>query len=47
MLVERIERKAFVWKGESVPATPELLAAYERIKLELRRLLHRELGETQ
>jgi hypothetical protein len=47
MLVERTEGKAFVWKSESVAATPELLAAYERSKLELRRLLHRELGETQ
>ena len=39
MLVERGGGKAFVWKTESVPATPELLAAYERTKLDLRRLL--------
>ena len=26
MLVERAEGKAFVWKGEAVAATPELLA---------------------
>ena len=39
MLVERAEGKAFVWKGESVAATPELLAAYTRFKSELRRLL--------
>jgi len=39
MLVERAEGKAFVWKGESVAATPELLAGYARFKSELRRLL--------
>ena len=44
MLVERAEGKAFVWKGESVPATPELLAGYERFKLELRQLLRSEAG---
>jgi hypothetical protein len=47
MLVERTEGKAFVRKGESVAATPELLAAYERFKLELRRLLHCELAQAQ
>ena len=47
MLVERAEGKAFVWKGECVPATRELLAAYERTKLDLRRLLHRGEGEGQ
>jgi len=40
MLVERPEGKAFVWKSETVPATPELLAGYERTKADLRRLLH-------
>jgi hypothetical protein len=40
MLVARAEGKAFVWKGQSVPATPELLETYESIKADLRRLLH-------
>jgi len=39
MLVERGAGKAFVWKGESVPATPQLVAAYERFKAEVRGLL--------
>ena len=39
MLVEKGQGKAFVWKSQSVTATPELLAAYERTKLDLRRLL--------
>jgi hypothetical protein len=39
MLVERGRGKAFVWKGESVEATPELLRAYERIRSELANLL--------
>jgi hypothetical protein len=43
MLVERAEGKAFVWKGESVAATPELLAGYARVKSELRRLLQGEM----
>jgi len=47
MLVERAGGKAFVWKGESVAATPELLAGYARFKLDLRRLLHGEAGERQ
>jgi hypothetical protein len=42
MLVERAGGKVFVWKGESVAATPELLAGYERFKVDLQRLLHRE-----
>jgi len=45
MLVERDAGKAFVWKGQSVAATPELLVAYERIKLDLRRLLRGSAGE--
>jgi hypothetical protein len=45
MLVERAEGNAFVWKHESVAATPELLAGYARFKSELRRLLHSEAGE--
>jgi hypothetical protein len=44
MLVERAEGKAFVWKRESVAATPELLAGYARFKSELRRLLQGEGG---
>ncbi len=43
MLVERAEGQAFVWKGESVAATPELLARYTRFKSELRHLLQREM----
>src|SRR5208337_4756532 len=38
MLVERAQGQAFVWKSQSVPATPELLTAYERTKADLRRL---------
>jgi hypothetical protein len=39
MLVERREGKAFVWKNQSVPATLDLLQAYERFKQELEALL--------
>ena len=39
MLVEGRAGKAFVWKSESVPATPQLVAAYERFKAEVRGLL--------
>ena len=35
MLVERGGAKAFVWHQESVTATPELLAAYERFRSEV------------
>ena len=35
VLVERENGKAFVWKSESVVATPELLADYARVKKEL------------
>lgn len=42
MLVDKPEGKAFVWHGENVPATPQLLAAYERIQTELGELLERE-----
>jgi hypothetical protein len=44
MLVEQAEGKVFVWKGESVAATPELLAGYQRFKVHLERLLKREGG---
>ena len=39
MLVEQVEGKAFVWKNETVPATPELLAGYARFKSELQHLV--------
>ena len=39
VLVERVGGKAFVWKDQSVPATPELLTAYEKVKNELAALL--------
>jgi hypothetical protein len=44
MLVERREGKSFVWKDQSVPATSELLDAYERFKSDLEALL---LGPAQ
>jgi len=39
VLVERAAGRAFVWKNESMEATPELLAAYARVKEELAGLL--------
>jgi len=39
MLVERGEGKAFVWKSRAQPATPELLAGYERFRCEVQELL--------
>src|SRR5438874_13767921 len=39
MLVEGRAGKAFVWKSESVPAPPRLVAAYERFKAEVKALL--------
>ncbi|HXW13129.1 MAG TPA: hypothetical protein VEN79_01350 [Terriglobia bacterium] len=39
VLIERPGGKAFVWKNEFVPATPEILAAYESVKKELDDLL--------
>jgi hypothetical protein len=39
ILVERGGKQAFVWKNESMDATPELLAAYESVKRELNTLL--------
>jgi hypothetical protein len=39
VLIERAGGKAFVWKNESVEATPDLLAAYENVKKELADLL--------
>lgn len=40
MLVERGAGKSFVWHEQSVAATPELLAAYDRFRRELRNLLN-------
>ena len=39
MLVEREGRQAFVWHQEEIPATPELLAGYNRFRSELGHLL--------
>ena len=39
MLVEGREGKSFVWKSESVLATPQLVAAYEQFKAEVKALL--------
>ena len=39
VLIERAASKAFVWKKESVEATPEILASYEKVKKELAELL--------
>jgi hypothetical protein len=38
VLVQRAEGPAFIWKNETVAATPELLERYEQIKEELSRL---------
>ncbi|HEY6291720.1 MAG TPA: hypothetical protein VI455_09205 [Terriglobia bacterium] len=42
MLVEREAGKSFVWHNQSVAATPDLLAAYERFRREVDRLLREE-----
>jgi hypothetical protein len=42
MLVERGAAKAFVCHEQSVAATPQLLAAYERFRVELGNLLKKE-----
>lgn len=39
MLVEQNKVKAFVFHAESIPATADLLAAYQRFKSELNTLL--------
>ena len=39
VLIERADGKVFVWKNESVEATPKLLASYEKLKKELDELL--------
>ena len=43
MLTEQAGRPAFVWKKEVVVATPELLAAYSRVKDELAEILGDQL----
>lgn len=40
VLVERGPGKSFVWHDQSVAATPELLAVYDRFRRELRNLLN-------
>jgi len=40
MLIGQPARPAFVWKKKEVAATPELLAAYQRVKAELAELLN-------
>jgi len=42
MLVERPTGRSFVWHNQSVPATPELLAAYELFRREVDHLLQEE-----
>ena len=42
MLVERGAGKAFIWHGQAVEATPELLAAYERFRNDLNNSLGEE-----
>jgi len=39
MLIERGGEQAFVWKNDSVPATPELLTAHSQVKKELAEIL--------
>jgi hypothetical protein len=45
VLIERPGGKAFVWKNESVEATPELLATYERVGQELAELLRESVKQ--
>jgi len=42
MLVEQNGNLAFVWKKQAMAATPELLASYERVKVELAQILKDE-----
>ena len=39
MLVERREGKCFVWHGQPLRATPEMLGRYEKFREELREIL--------
>jgi hypothetical protein len=45
VLLERSGVKSFVWKNESLAATPELLAAYESVKSELDDLLRENVEQ--
>jgi hypothetical protein len=45
MLVERRESKCFVWHDQSVPATQEMLAGYERFKKQLKEIVGSSKGE--
>ncbi|HEV2351868.1 MAG TPA: hypothetical protein VG028_18720 [Terriglobia bacterium] len=40
MLIERGGAPAFVWKKQEVEATPELFAAYQRVRAELTEMLN-------
>jgi hypothetical protein len=42
MLVERRGGKCFVWHDQSIRATPEMLASYEKFKRELKTILDEE-----
>ena len=42
MLVEREGRKAFVWHGQSVPASAEMLETYRRFRAEVDEVLKQE-----
>jgi len=45
VLIQRAGGEAFVWKNESVRATPELLSTYSRVKKELAALLTESAGQ--
>jgi len=45
VLIERAGGGAFVWKNESVEATPELLATYATVKKEMAELLKESVGQ--
>jgi hypothetical protein len=40
MLIERGGKRYFVWKKQEVEATPDLLAAYRRVRAELMEMLN-------
>jgi len=44
MLVEEFAGKSFVFHGQKIPATPELLSAYQDFKTELGELLNAAPG---
>ena len=45
VLLERSGVRSFVWKNESLVATPELLAAYGSVKIELDELLRENVEQ--